>query len=241
MTAPESKPRAFPGARWWKFDLHTHTPASADYGKAPERAERSEAEPEDWLLGFMRAGIDCVAVTDHNSGDWVEKLKSALDRLAAQGHPDHRPLHLFPGVEITANGGVHVLAIFDRDRGAADINALLGAVGYRGVRGHSDRAADRSPIEVVQAIAACGAIAVLADVDGPEGAWNRMTGSSLAALFDSDDLFAMEVVEPVCHASRTLPAAPARLGEGAWLEFQRLEQRNRHALVPLAFHLGEDG
>ena len=195
MTAPESKPRAFPGARWWKFDLHTRTPASADYGKGADQAER-QIEPEDWLLGFMQAEIDCVAVTDHNSGDWVDKLKSALARLEASGHLGYRPLHLFPGVEITANGGVHVLAIFDRDRGAADINALLGAVGYRGVRGHSDRAADRSPIEVVQAIAACGAIAVLADVDGPEGAWNRMTGSSLAALLDSDDLFAMEAVEP---------------------------------------------
>ncbi|MYB38464.1 MAG: AAA family ATPase [Gammaproteobacteria bacterium] len=201
MTAPESKPHAFPGARWWKFDLHAHTPASADYAKGPHRADRSKIEPEDWLLNFMRAEIDCVAVTDHNSGDWVDKLKSALDRFASGGHPDYRPLHLFPGVEVTANGGARALAIFDHDRGAADINTLLGAVGYRGVRGHSDRAADQSLTEVVQAIAECGAIAVLAHVDGPAGAWNRMTGSSLAALFDCDDLFAMEVAQ----ASATPP------------------------------------
>ena len=25
----------WPGARWWKFDFHTHTPASMDYGKGP--------------------------------------------------------------------------------------------------------------------------------------------------------------------------------------------------------------
>ncbi|MYE23842.1 MAG: hypothetical protein F4Y01_07850, partial [Gammaproteobacteria bacterium] len=61
VSAPESKPRAFPGARWWKFDLHTRTPASADYGKGPQQAER-QIEPVDWLLGFMQAGNDCVAV-----------------------------------------------------------------------------------------------------------------------------------------------------------------------------------
>ena len=201
MTVQDSKPRAFPGARWWKFDLHARTPASAAYGKGPDQAQRRQIDPEDWLLGFMREGVDCVAVTDHNSGDWVDRLKSALERLKAGGHPGYRTLHLFPGVEVTANGGVHVLAIFDRERGAADINALLGAVGYRGVRGHSDRAADQSPIEVVQAIAERGAIPVLAQVDGPAGAWNRMTGSSLAALLDCEQLFAMEVVAP----SATLP------------------------------------
>ena len=34
--------------------------------------------PKEWLLGFMRAGVDCVAVTDHNSGDWIDPLKHAL-------------------------------------------------------------------------------------------------------------------------------------------------------------------
>ena len=28
----------FPGSKWWKFDFHTHTPASDDYGKGPEQA-----------------------------------------------------------------------------------------------------------------------------------------------------------------------------------------------------------
>lgn len=67
--------------------------------------------PEEWLLGFMRAGVDCVAVTDHNSGAWIDPLKNALRELEAELHPDFRPLCLFPGVEITASTGTHVLAI----------------------------------------------------------------------------------------------------------------------------------
>ena len=26
--------RQFAGARWWKFDFHTHTPASADFNES---------------------------------------------------------------------------------------------------------------------------------------------------------------------------------------------------------------
>ena len=55
----------FPGARWWSFDFHTHTPASLD---TPWEKQQLALSPEQWLLKFMAAKIDCVAVTDHNTG-----------------------------------------------------------------------------------------------------------------------------------------------------------------------------
>ena len=75
MTTSTGQEWIYPGARWWKFDFHTHTPASAEYGKGDNQDTLRQITPEDWLLGFMRAGVDCVAVTDHNSGDWIDKLK----------------------------------------------------------------------------------------------------------------------------------------------------------------------
>lgn len=186
----------YPGARWWKFDFHTHTPASSDYGKGPGQATLQQTSPEDWLLAFMRAKVDCVAVTDHNSGEWVDRLIAAHAKLQADEHPDFRTLHLFPGVEITANGGVHVLAILDRSKTGADVNQLLGAVRFRGTRGASDEAADASPKEVVQEIAKAGGIAILAHVDGPSGAFRVLNGNTLAPLLDTPDLFAIEVCDP---------------------------------------------
>ena len=190
----------FPGARWWKFDLHTHTPASDDYGKGPEQASLKEITPADWLLGFMRAEVDCVAVTDHNSGEWIDRLRAALVELEQQSHPDFRPLHLFPGVEITASGGTHILAVLDVGKASADIAKLLGAVRYQGVWGKGGVAAMASPIEVVEAICATGGIPILAhvDVDRPSGAW-QLRGNTLAPLFDFDGLFAMEVVDTRCE------------------------------------------
>lgn len=185
----------YPGARWWKFDFHTHTPASADYGKGPEQASLRQLTHEDWLLSFMRAQVDCVAVTDHNSGEWIDPLKQALRELESSGHPDYRPLTLFPGVEITANGGIHILGLLDIGKGTSDISALLGAVGYAGSRGKSDTVADSAPIKVIEAISKAGGVPILAHVDGPAGAW-QLRGNTLAPLLDHEGLFCMEVIDP---------------------------------------------
>ena len=185
----------YPGARWWKFDFHTHTPASHDYGKGPGQATLMQITPDDWLLQFMRAGVDCVAVTDHNSGEWIDRLKEALEAKKLVKAEGFRPLHLFPGVEITVNGGIHVLAVFDGDRSGSDIAALLGAVGYRGGRGACDSAAESAPISVIEAIVEAGGIPVPAHVDAPSGLW-RIPGNTLAPILDADVLLAGEVSDP---------------------------------------------
>ncbi|CAM8751354.1 Chromosome segregation protein SMC [Burkholderia pseudomallei] len=109
---------SYPGARWWKFDFHTHTPASKDTTAWQAVIDTPQAlKPETWLLKYMDAGIDCVAVTDHNSGEWIDKLKGAYAEMKRQADAGSAPagfreLHLFPGVEISVQGGFHLLAIF---------------------------------------------------------------------------------------------------------------------------------
>ncbi|WP_420626342.1 TrlF family AAA-like ATPase [Candidatus Poriferisodalis sp.] len=177
----------FPGAHWWKFDFHTHTPASSDY-------RDSDVTPADWLLAFMRAGIDCVAVTDHNSGAWVDRLKSVLVELEEQEHPEFRRLHLFPGVEITANGGTHVLALFDPSKASSDVDQLLGAVEYHGEPGDSSRAADCSVVQIVELIVDRGGIAIPAHVDQDRGLW-EVVGNTLEPVLTSNDVFAVEIAD----------------------------------------------
>lgn len=93
---------------WWKFDFHNHTPASSDF----DPAEIDSLTPRDWLLAYMQAGVDCVAVTDHNCANWIGKLQSALHKLASEAPPGYRPLHLFPGMEISTPEPLHILALF---------------------------------------------------------------------------------------------------------------------------------
>ena len=195
MVTIENNGWSLPGARWWKFDFHTHTPESIDYGKGPQSETLRQTEPTEWLLQFMRAGVDCVAITDHNSGEWIDRLRTALAELEKDKHPEFQPLHLFPGVEITANGGTHILALFDPTTSSGEIAVLLGAVRYRGESGKSDVAAESAPIQVVEAIHKAGAIPILAHVDEPDGAW-KMPGNTLAPLLDGGFPLAIEVRHP---------------------------------------------
>jgi len=182
------------GARWWKFDFHTHTPASSDYGKGPNQTTLKARTPDQWLVDYMRAGLDCVAVTDHNTGAWIDPLKAALARLGDEKPPGYRPLCLLPGMEITVQGGIHVLAILDPSQGTSDLDALRGAVEYHDEPGGSQGVTRKSFVEVVEAIESHGGIAVPAHVDGENGLF-RGTAGTLEQALDSQRLFAMELVK----------------------------------------------
>jgi hypothetical protein len=181
------------GARWWKFDFHTHTPASDDYGKGPDQTAHKARTQKEWLLDYMRAGIDCVAITDHNTGAWIDRLKGALADLAIEKPEGFRELCLFPGMEISVHGGIHVLAIFDSSKTTSDIDALRGAVQYDGTPGQSNGVTRRSFVEVVNAIVSAGGIAIPAHVDEDNGLF-KQTRTTFQQVLDCGDIFAMELV-----------------------------------------------
>jgi energy-coupling factor transporter ATP-binding protein EcfA2 len=183
------------GSRWWKFDFHNHTPASNDYGKGPDQAQHKTVSHRDWLLNYMRARVDCVAVTDHNSGAWIDPLKQALNDLESERHPDFRPLYLFPGVEITVQGNIHILAIFDPSKSTTDIDSLLGAVKYRGTRGESDGCSECAPVEVINEIHNLGGLAIPAHTDQASGLFKVLTGNTLAQILGSKPVLAMETID----------------------------------------------
>ena len=129
----------------------------------------------------MRAGVDCVAITDHNTGAWVDPVKTAFDELKSESPEGFRPVHIFPGVEISVSSGVHLLAILGRDRTTSDIDSLLGAIGFPAERkGSSNAVTTKSLVEVVEAIVKVGGIAIPAHVDGFHGLF-ELKGYTLEA------------------------------------------------------------
>ena len=183
------------GSKWWKCDFHTHTPASHDYGKGTNKEEIRKITPEDWLLNFMRAEIDCVAITDHNSGVWIDKLKQAHAELEEETHPEFRKLYIFPGVEISVNGGVHILAILPECKNTSDVSRLLGAVKFRGEYGNCETCTEKPPSDVIHDIIDAGGIAIPAHVDDPKGIFKELKGPTLDLILDIDTITAMEIID----------------------------------------------
>lgn len=128
------KSRTQDRAQWYRIDLHTHTPASADY-------QQPEISYLDILQRAEMRGIDILAFTDHNTVAGYAALRRDIDQLeflVARGRatPDeqrllaeyHRVLDkvlVLPGFEFTATFGFHILGIFPPDTPIRKLEHLL--------------------------------------------------------------------------------------------------------------------
>lgn len=168
----------------------------------------------------MAAGLDCVAVTDHNSGAWIDPLKRAYTELAADAAagnvPDFRELTLFPGVEISVQGGVHILAILAPSATTRDIDGLLARVDYPGTPGDSDDVTTKGIAAVIEVIVQAGAIPIPAHADQLKGLLacevgsrkSRVDARTLAQAMDANGLLAVEW----CDGASPLPECVAARG-----------------------------
>ena len=201
MTSDQVRHWRYPGARWWKFDFHTHTPASRD---TYWRKSNNEPTPKQWLQHFMNAEIDCIAITDHNSGTWIDGLKAAYECMKQDNETGFRELHLFPGVEISVHGGFHLLALFDTDTTTSDIDTLIGAADYDGAKGDSDGVTRKSAVEVLEAVVRAGGIPIPAHVDADKGLLQlrdntstrpALDANTLRQIFKCQDIVSKEVID----------------------------------------------
>jgi len=153
-----------------------------------------EVDFRDWLLAYMRAGIDGIVVTDHNTHEGIDRARTVRDELREEGNPDYRELAIFAGVEITVDGGFHLIGMFDVDTPAEVVNGLLHRCNYPGTRGLSSATTPLSFDEVVRLIQEVGGLPVPAHVDAPAGLL-RHDSRNIQSLADGGRVLAVEVVD----------------------------------------------
>ena len=122
------------GHRWYKVDLHVHSPASRDY-------EEPHVTYLDWLRKVVEKGIEIVAITDHNTVAGIGAIRRELEwlaRLNEQGRlsPEEQQrfdewralsnqVVVLPGFEFTATFGFHILGIFPPDTSIRHLEHVL--------------------------------------------------------------------------------------------------------------------
>ena len=149
----------WPGSRWWRVDLHTHSPASYDFGS---QSDRDASDWVRWVEAARDAGIEAVALTDHNTAEALQFLQDAVSNV------DDAPV-FFPGAELTANDGTHLLLLMDPAREQQHVEDQLSRAEIPvDQRGQQDA---RSPLSVEQILGVCGdnVLIIGAHVNGPNG------------------------------------------------------------------------
>jgi hypothetical protein len=182
------------GARWWSLDIHTHSPASFDYGGIEGKvSDAPKPSFKQWVQAYIDAGVDGIVITDHNSHLGIDQAREALHQLR-EDDPELPQLVIFPGVEITASGGTHMLGIFDPKCEAEVVNEVLVLCEYRATRGHSDGTANKTVADVASIIAKQGGLCIPAHGDQARGVF-QMDPRECAALAEARSIAAVEVVD----------------------------------------------
>lgn len=172
------------GLRFVRMDLHVHTPASHDF--APRDGS---VTPAAFVEACIARGLSAVAITDHNTGEWIDAVREAAGGTS---------LVIFPGVEILATGGesgIHVIGIFDVDRDTAHVTALLGSLGIDpATYGTSSAVSAKGVAEVVRTIAEppFSGIAILAHCTSSKGVLADMRGQTRKRVFREPGLLGVE-------------------------------------------------
>ena len=165
-----------------KFDLHIHTPASKCFNN-------KNVTPEQIVQKAIQMELSAIAITDHNTGEWVDKIKIAAKETN---------LIVFPGVEITVGDAHnHIIAILDVDKTTRDIEDLLSKVDiFCNKRGKEDAFSSMSVVEVIEIIASekFEGIAIPAHIDSTNGIFVQMQGMPRKKIIKHSSLLAVEAV-----------------------------------------------
>ncbi|MBU1698497.1 MAG: AAA family ATPase, partial [Proteobacteria bacterium] len=189
----------YPGSKWQKFDFHTHTPASDDYGHGDESLKKIHTE--EWLRKAMESGLDCVVVADHNVGGWIDKLKAKNREIQNKDVKPgwYRDLTIFPGVEITvadSSSRVHLLAVFDPSCDSQKVTGVLGSCGITTGYGDDTKTSTSTGfVATVKKIIEAGGIAIPAHIDGSKGLLEGITSLTPELGKSLDSIFAAEFCE----------------------------------------------
>lgn len=180
------------GLQFSAVDLHVHTPASKCF--------RDTVTPDEYVKYALDAGVSAIAITDHNTGDWIDSIKEAATGT---------PLTVFPGVEISVAPGVHIVAIFPEDRTSAHVNDLLARLRLGAdARGRQEAlVTEFGPQKVISMIRDEGALPVLAHIDDHKGVWQELSGQTREQLWQAAEFAAVEIVGE---------QLPAEIGTGSY-------------------------
>ena len=218
--------------RWYKVDLHTHTPASSDY-------EEPGITYLEWLATARSRGLDVVAITDHNTVAGVDAIRSEIEwltRLQQQNrltdversnlekwHKLANEIVVLPGFEFTATFGFHILAIYPPETTVRELEHILLRLNVPQDRldaGSTETGASTDVISAYETIVDSGGIAIAAHANSTHGVAMRnfpFGGQTKISYTQDANLSALEVTDLESRSRK----ATSRFFNGSKPEYPR--------------------
>ncbi|NPA72100.1 MAG: hypothetical protein GXO35_04650 [Gammaproteobacteria bacterium] len=186
------------GARFYKCDLHTHTPFDNRFN-----CEGWPVDTEEQKLAFAKElvkhvrqehHLDILGVTEHNDVSWLPYIQDAAKE---------DDLIIFPGVELSVLSGkknIHLLVLFDPETEAIQIDHWLSSLGLTpGQRFHPDntpRVVQKTFHELLRYIhqhSDLPGIVIAAHASSKSGLFRDLEGEARVLAYTDKHLLAVEI------------------------------------------------
>ena len=171
------------GARFYKcaLQVNPHDYAGTFRGQPSDEDEIGHAQAiVDKAVEF---GIEALAITNHNSVRAVAAFRSAAR---------DRPVHIFPGFELSSSEGVHVLCLYPPDAELDRLERYLGEFGIHDTNPSSD-SADKTFAEVLRVVKDQGGISIAAHVTNNKGLFKVLQGQAKIRAWRDENLLAVQI------------------------------------------------
>ncbi|MFQ9309292.1 MAG: TrlF family AAA-like ATPase [Paraclostridium sordellii] len=168
------------GSKWYKCDFHIHTYHSLCF-------KDENNCPEAFFKRINELGIECIAITDHNTAAGVDEFVEIGKRFNVT---------VFPGVEITCSDSkIHLLSIFDLDVKQIYIEDFLRDIGIsRSDFGTKEAHSNKSISEIAEKVSELGGLVIPSHIDDYSGV-AHVCSSVRNSFFKRDDINAVQMVK----------------------------------------------
>lgn len=187
------------GARFYRVDLHNHTPADPSFHRQDFKLKTEEDK-----MAFARRYVefaryeqqlDMIGITDHNDTSWLPYIQAAGAEVG---------LTVIPGVELGANEGkrtIHYLALFEPGTDPTHIDHFISSAGLppkvRFDRDGRPRLTPKSCREltdlIVDSADGLPGLAIAAHITRKNGLLKELEGESRVLAYEDENLLAVEI------------------------------------------------
>ncbi len=170
------------GSKWYKCDFHLHS------GKSKCFIENEDLDI--WVDKVVESGLDCVALTNHNSPGDIDRLKTKLESKGKV---------FFPGVEITCSDSkVHLLIIFDCRKNESHVRDFLITSGIKSESfGEEDAYTSKSISEIAAIASEYEGIVVGAHIDQYSSLKNVKSLLSIQEFLGLENVVGVQITKPL--------------------------------------------
>ena len=171
------------GARFYRCALQVNPHHYAQTYRGQSAQGDSLSHAQGIVDKAVELGIEVLAITDHNSVDGVAVFRSVSR---------NRPVHIFPGFELSSSEGVHLLCLYPPDTRGDQLERYLGEFGIRDTS-PSPGLANKTFAEVLKAVHSQKGIAIAAHVTNDRGLFKVLTGQPRMRAWQDENLLAIQI------------------------------------------------